>query len=180
MAGLRGYVLGPGERLYKQGSGIALICPYCGRSAELYKVTCGQSETMLWACVPCDARCGAKPKSCAPVGTLAKNNLRQMRVYAHHAMDWLWRQGYIRRAVMYVLISRVLDTPESLAHIGMLDIHGCHKIIKLAAALNTAVRAPDYSASALMSPAVIKVLRKKVELSMTEKRMTTINEIVKK
>ncbi len=67
-----------------------IVCPYCGREARLItsKDFYGRDYgTNVYACHPCAAYVGTHKNSIAPLGTLAKKGLREMRKRTHAAFD---------------------------------------------------------------------------------------------
>ncbi len=52
-----------------------------------------------------------------------------MRQLAHQVFDALWKSGQMSRVEAYAWLSQQLNVSE--AHIGNLDIAGCHRVIEV-------------------------------------------------
>lgn len=116
-----------------------VICPYCGRTAVLrpaayvYGADNLDPEGYLYVCggyPACDAYVGAHKKSMRPKGTLADGDLRNKRIKAHHALDALWKQGYMTRHGAYIWLQYRLNLRERDMHIGMFSDYLCGETIR--------------------------------------------------
>ncbi len=106
-------------------------CNYCNRnavlvdSAEVYGRSYGGQ---VWYCRPCSAWVGAHPGG-GPKGTLAKAELRRLRMQFHAAFDRLWKpdaQGLSGRkrshlrGRWYAKLAEATDMPVAEVHGGRL------------------------------------------------------------
>ena len=125
-----------------------LICPYCGKPAELVngsrlfphrrdlnKEMCASN---FWLCIRCDAYVGChKPNEryglngTEPLGTMANENLRTLRVKLHKRFDSLWLSGEMNRTEAYRLMAQVLGVSIDKCHIGMFDEETCRKALEI-------------------------------------------------
>lgn len=109
----------------------AVTCPYCGRpaewvpNAEVYGRPYGASY-MIWLCRPCEAWVGCHKNTREPKGTLAKKELRDLRIAAHDHIDPLWRDGRYQRRQVYAALNRWFG---QIIHIGESDEDMCKRIL---------------------------------------------------
>lgn len=111
------------------------LCPYCGSkpelidSAEIYN---GQSYGRAFICRPCNAYVSCHFGTETPKGRLANAELRQLKIEAHNVFDKIWKQKYKRgRYQAYYWLSKQLQRPFDLTHIGMMDEETCRKTIEV-------------------------------------------------
>jgi len=117
-----------------------VICPYCGRTAQLrptayvYGADNLDPEGFLYVCsgypAYCDAYVGAHKKSMRPKGTLARGPLRNKRIKAHKALDAIWKEGYMTRHGAYIWLQNRLNLRERDMHIGMFSDYLCDETIR--------------------------------------------------
>lgn len=104
---------------------VDVFCPYCGAKAKLlngmsvYNGRIDLMEKYFYVCNPCDARVGCHPKTKKPLGSLAKKNLRDLRVKAHAAFDAIWKGTKIKRGHAYHLLATLFQ--KSSVHISHMD-----------------------------------------------------------
>lgn len=123
----------------------AIYCPYCGAKATLHpsRYVYGDAaikDGFLYVCdryPKCDAYVGAHPRSHQPMGTLANGDLRNKRIQAHQAFDWLWKSGSMKKWQAYKWMQGALALNERQAHIAMFSEYMCDRLI---AACNQAYR----------------------------------------
>jgi hypothetical protein len=110
------------------------ICPYCGDtsiytdSSRIY----GRSYGGVWLCInypQCDSYVGCHGTSKSPLGRMADKELREWKKRAHAVFDPLWREGQFSRTEAYQLLSKFLEISIEQAHIGMLDVDQCKRIV---------------------------------------------------
>lgn len=92
----------------------------------------------IWRCPnidECSAYVGCHPGTDKPLGTPAREELRELRMQCHTQFDPLWKSKQMKRGKAYVLMQRLLDLPEAQAHIGMLDHYQCELLLQKLAAL---------------------------------------------
>ena len=110
-------------------------CPYCQKEAVLTdsRVIYGKSYGLIWLCSPCKAWVGTHKNSPThkPLGSLAKEELRVLRMKAHHSFDSLWKKWGITRREAYVYLQNLMDMTPEQAHIGRFNEHECQKLLKL-------------------------------------------------
>jgi len=106
-------------------------CPYCGKKAEfvdnekIYGRRYGKSY-MAWWCPKCDARVGTHNNTRKPLGTMANQELRVMRIHAHKLIDKPWRYGNKTRKQVY---KELKEKYGREIHIGECNKEMCLKII---------------------------------------------------
>ena len=110
-------------------------CPYCQKEAILIdsRVIYGKSYGLIWLCSPCKAWVGTHKNSPThkPLGSLAKEELRVLRMKAHEIFDSLWRKWGITRREAYAYLQNLMDMTPEQAHIGRFNEHECQKLLKL-------------------------------------------------
>lgn len=109
-----------------------VVCPYCGNPAQFMTSNefYGQDYgTNLYVCRPCDARIGTHRGSKRPLGTLANDRLRKLRMYCHSLIDPFWKYGKYSRSTVYARMSKAMSLPPSQTHIGMFNEEQCLKLI---------------------------------------------------
>lgn len=110
-----------------------VFCPYCGNhallvdSSRIYK----QSYGMMWLCEPCDAYTGVHKSSprFAPLGTLAKYELRELRKQVHAIFDPLWKKGKMTRNEAYAWLANRLGITKDVCHVAMFDEARCKQAL---------------------------------------------------
>lgn len=117
-----------------------VLCDYCEQPAKLvtgrdvYPHIPKLAGLRLWKCAPCEAWVGThkNSKDHAPLGRLANEALRTMKMRAHAAFDPLWKDGHFGRKEVYALLAEKLNIEVRDCHIGMFDIKTCEKVIAIA------------------------------------------------
>lgn len=122
-------------------TGQEISCPYCGKPArfmtsqEFYGKDYG---TNLYSCQPCDARIGTHERTAKPLGTLAKPELRKLRMEAHKLFDPLWKPNYkgngkrrMSRKQAYSWLTDTMGIERDDAHIGMFNEAQCRRLISV-------------------------------------------------
>lgn len=115
-----------------------VICPYCGKQAELVKgwqiypnaETWGNAN--FWACFDCEAWVGCHRRNRKygrtgeePLGRLANAELRTAKRHVHRLLDPLWQRKGIRRSEVYKLLARRLGIAVRDCHVGEFDVERC-------------------------------------------------------
>ena len=113
-----------------------VVCPYCGRRAELVdsKVIYGKSYGhKVWLCRNCLAYVGCHKGTNKPLGRLANAELRRWKTEAHDAFDPLWQYGRFKgkRNDAYKWLSKQMGIPYEKTHIGMFDVDDCKRVIQI-------------------------------------------------
>lgn len=110
-----------------------LQCPYCtqpatyrGNSRHLYSRNYGP----VWECVPCKAWVGCHKGTRTPLGRLANAELRKAKMAAHAAFDPMWKSGDMKRRAAYAWLADALSLPPEQAHIGMMDVAMCRRVMQ--------------------------------------------------
>jgi len=112
-----------------------VICQYCQQEAvfmtteQFYGRDYG---TNMWVCRPCNAYVGTHKRTDVPLGTLANKELREWRKKAHAVVDPLWRGRRKSRTQVYSWIQHVMKMTKEEAHIGMMDVEDCKRLIQFA------------------------------------------------
>lgn len=118
-----------------------VICPYCRRPAtlvkgqEIYNTREDLWDQYFFCCQPCGARIGCHIGTTEPMGSMANNRLRQLRIRAHTALDPWWRGGLYTRTQVYEALSKKLKIPLAETHIALFGEAECLEIIKVAPTL---------------------------------------------
>lgn len=96
-------------------------------SAVLYGRT--KAYRQVWLCQEwprCDFRVGSDPDG-APLGTMADEPLRKLRISAHFYFDGWWRRNGIKRGQAYRELAALFLKEE--AHISQMDAEECQRVI---------------------------------------------------
>ena len=107
-----------------------IICPYCGKEAEwcenkvIYGKNYGKSY-MCWYCENCNAYVGCHQNTRKPLGTMANQELRDLRQECHKLFDQLWKDGGMTRKEAY----QFLFIHTGVKHIAWTNKKDCQKVI---------------------------------------------------
>ena len=112
-------------------------CPYCGAKATLRPSSAvygdaAKTDGYLYVCdryPKCDSYVGAHKKPKLPMGTLANGDLRNKRIQAHKAFDWMWKSGLMTKWQAYKWMQGKLDLSDEQAHIAMFSEYMCDRLI---------------------------------------------------
>lgn len=110
-----------------------VFCPYCQREAlfltseEFYGRDYGSN---VYLCRPCDAYVGTHKNSRTPLGTMAKPQLRKLRMQAHSLFDPLWKSRNMSRNDAYKWLQKNMNLSSEEAHIGMFNEEQCRIVIE--------------------------------------------------
>ena len=112
-------------------------CPYCGAKATLRPSSAvygdaAKTDGYLYVCdryPKCDSYVGAHKKTILPMGTLANGDLRNKRIQAHKAFDWMWKSGLMTKWQAYKWMQGKLDLSDEQAHIAMFSEYMCDRLI---------------------------------------------------
>lgn len=63
------------------------------------------------------------------MGTLANGDLRNKRIQAHKAFDWMWKSGLMTKWQAYKWMQGKLDLSDEQAHIAMFSEYMCDRLI---------------------------------------------------
>ncbi len=63
------------------------------------------------------------------MGTLANGDLRNKRIQAHKAFDWMWKSGLMTKWQAYKWMQGKLDLSNEQAHIAMFSEYMCDRLI---------------------------------------------------
>ena len=105
-------------------------CPYCDKPAmwvdnnQIYGRNYGKSYK-VWLCKSCNAYVGCHNNTKRPLGTMANEELRKMRIQAHVYIDDYWQKGLHTRKKVYQLLKEHFGKE---IHIGSADIKLCQEI----------------------------------------------------
>lgn len=112
-------------------------CWYCGRPAQLvtglaiYGPGYQTGDKRFWYCKECEAWVGCHKGTEKPLGQLAKRPLRELRVFAHDALDEFRKQTGATRTEAYRLLAERLGISKKACHIGKFDEARCEEAIKI-------------------------------------------------
>ena len=73
----------------------------------------------------------AHQKSKLPMGTLANGDLRNKRIQAHKAFDWLWKNSIMPKRQAYKRMQAKLGLREDQAHIAKFSEFMCDQLIAI-------------------------------------------------
>ena len=112
-------------------------CPYCGAKATLRPSSAvygdaAKTDGYLYVCdryPKCDSYVGAHKKTKLPMGILANGDLRNKRIQAHKAFDWMWKSGLMTKWQAYKWMQGKLDLSDEQAHIAMFSEYMCDRLI---------------------------------------------------
>jgi hypothetical protein len=98
-----------------------LQCVYCRKDCaavtgkEVYPHRPDLFSKRFFQCAPCGATVGTHPDG-RPLGDVASQELRQLRMAVHARLDPLWKSGKMKRAQAY----------QNLADKMHIDVKECH------------------------------------------------------
>lgn len=113
-------------------------CPYCGANASLrpasvvYGEATKTADSYLYVCdryPKCDSYVGAHKRTKLPMGTLANGDLRNKRIQAHKAFDWMWKSGRMTKWEAYKWMQGKLALNDEQAHIAKFGEYMCDRLI---------------------------------------------------
>jgi hypothetical protein len=120
------------------------ICPYCEASSVLVpdtEVYARGYGGQVYLCRPCRAwvGCHKNSKRHAPLGRLANQHLRTLKVECHAAFDRIWRaaveiRGWTRshaRLTAYAWLAKEMDVEVRKCHIGYFDDNQVQQAIEI-------------------------------------------------
>lgn len=116
-------------------------CPYCGAKVELKDASFiypnnskSKKWGKMWVCSnypKCNAYVGCHKGTTIPLGRLANERLRTLKMEAHKQFDPIWKSGLLSRKEAYKWLATMLNIPIDECHIGMFDIKMCQRVIHL-------------------------------------------------
>lgn len=112
------------------------VCPYCGQRTDVEHQSLvygdkkfGIDKGLIRICLPCDAY-----TSCDKFGktraSLAKKELRQIRIKTHNVFDKIWRKGLMTRSEAYKWLCDRMGIEDKYCHIGFFDEYKCYRVIE--------------------------------------------------
>jgi hypothetical protein len=126
-----------------------VICPYCGKDAQLTNSTVlyGKDYGWVWVCKCVEgwAYVGCHRSTKHPLGTLANHELREARKRAHAAFDPLWKDGLMSRSAAYRWLSSELGIAKENCHIACFDLERCELVIKAVDKYQSTPRKEDHA-----------------------------------
>jgi len=128
-----------------------VICPYCNKPAKFYETSerfyRGEDFGPVWACVPCDARVGCHKGTDNPLGRLATDYLRKLKMRVHGLLDPVWKaapEAYtgpplekpkricsLMRSRCYRWLAWKMGIEYALCHVGMFSEGQCIQAIDI-------------------------------------------------
>ena len=111
---------------------IPTVCRYCG--GKIIKTTTRaiypKGNAPIYLCSNCNAYVGCYEDG-RPMGKVANTVLRLKRQETHRIFDRFWKaQGWSRSAA-YRWLARQLHIPEKRAHIGLMEMDECDRVIRI-------------------------------------------------
>ena len=112
---------------------IPKICRYCGGKIIKSKthVLYGKGNETIYLCTMCNAYVGCYPGTDKPMGKVANTVLRLKRQETHQVFDALWKKQGWTRSAAYRWLAKSLQMSEENAHIGMMEMDDCERVIRL-------------------------------------------------
>ena len=114
-----------------------VYCPYCGMPAALttgrilYPKRPELKSRVFYFCAPCQAWVGCHRKTMKPMGTLAKADLRGLRMAVHRCFDPLWKEWpFGNRDEAYAWLGKVLRLEPKDCHVALFDVATCKKALE--------------------------------------------------
>ena len=115
------------------------ICPVHESPATLVdgmKIyhTAKYKRKMVWCCSEpnCDYRVGAHDGSFEPLGTMANERTRELRIQTHRAFDTLWKNNSsMKRKHAYRLLASLMELPLEEVHISSFDDARCMEAMEV-------------------------------------------------
>lgn len=112
-----------------------MSCPYCEGvmeprdSAVIYR---GRSFGPILLCSnfpQCDARVGIRNGK--PLGTPARQELRELRKLCHARFDFLWKEGAMSRSEAYQFLQKIMNLADpNETHIAKFDEERCRRFLR--------------------------------------------------
>lgn len=106
------------------------ICRYDGSPVEIrhhleiYGRVYGEWPWMF-VCTECEARCGMHPFTAIPLGTIADEELRQVRTACKPVFEQIWKTGRMDRTQAYAWLAGELGIAPEQCHWGLFERHTC-------------------------------------------------------
>lgn len=122
------------------GKEFEITCPYCNTKAELvsgnviYPYRIDLENSFYYLCSHCNAYVGTHKESKYPLGMLANENLRKMRLLVHRSMDQLWKSKMMTRNKVYSLLAYEMNIKKEETHIGLFDLEKCSMALDIISA----------------------------------------------
>jgi len=110
---------------------LKVICNYCNEEAvlvqgsQLFSHIPKLKNKLFWKCYPCAAHVGCPEGSRKPHGSLAKSELRKLRMKCHAKLDPLWRNTSDSRSDIYAILAINMGLTKEVCHIGMFNESTC-------------------------------------------------------
>ena len=105
---------------------IPILCPYCGApviftsNAAVYGKEYGNGK--CYKCTACDAYVSIHRGTDIPMGRLANQELRDLKIQCHALFDPIWKnKGPVSREQAYSWLARALGIPPRECHFGWFD-----------------------------------------------------------
>lgn len=108
-----------------------VICT-CGAPMRMTYSTKFKDSPWFYGCSTfpkCRQTHGCHQATGKPLGRPADKETKNWRMKAHDAFDTLWQKKGMGRAQAYKWMRRMLDLSEEEAHIGMMNIETCQRLI---------------------------------------------------
>jgi len=109
------------------------ICRYCGGKIikSNSRVLYGKGNETIYLCTMCNAYVGCYKGTDKPMGKVANTVLRLKRQETHQIFDVFWKKRNWTRSAAYRWLARSLQLTEENAHIGMMEMDDCERVIRL-------------------------------------------------
>lgn len=109
-------------------------CPFCGgaiihtSNVHVYGKVYGNG--MIWKCEDCTASVGCHPDG-SPLGILANDKMKQLKIQCHKAFDPLWKEGKMKRKEAYRRLAKRLNIKQEYCHFGFFNEEQLIYVLKI-------------------------------------------------
>ena len=111
---------------------IPTVCRYCG--GKIIKTTTRaiypKGNAPIYLCSNCNAYVGCYEDG-RPMGKVANTVLRLKRQETHRIFDRFWKAHGWSRSAAYRWLAHQLHIPEKRAHIGLMEMDECDRVIRI-------------------------------------------------
>lgn len=90
----------------------------------------------MWSTTRCKGSVSAHQKTGEPMGTPAKQDVKDARKRAHRAFDELWTSGRMSRKKAYQWLQKVMKMTKRECHIAAFGIEQCDRVVDEVSRLN--------------------------------------------
>jgi hypothetical protein len=106
-------------------------CRYCegevimANNSFIYNGTSYGGYPWIFVCLKCSACIGMHPETNIPLGILANNKLRKLRMEVKNLFNPIWQSGKMSRTLAYQSLAAAMNIHVSSCHFGMFEMEDC-------------------------------------------------------